>query len=273
MTGAPSRDAPGAATGERLHVGLIGFGAIGRDLFARLAPQFRLSVLTRSAGHEVPAGSPHHQSVEALIAGRPALVVEAAGQDAAADLAPRLLAEGIDVVLGSTGILGDAALVERLISAARSGHARLIVPSGAVGGLDYLTAVAPCPGTTVAYVSRKPVAAWTAELRAAGIDPANLAAAHVLFEGSAAEAAALYPRNLNAGLTVALAAAPAPTTVRVIADPAVHQNMHEIHVDGPAGTALMRFANLPSPDNPKTSALTALSLAATVRRHVATLII
>ena len=88
----------------------------------------------------------------------------------------------------------------------------------------------------------------------------------VLFEGAPAQAALLYPRNLNAGLTVALAAAPAPVTVRVIADPAVSLNTHEIEAESALGIAFMRFANRPSADNPKTSALTAASLAATVRR-------
>ena len=81
-----------------------------------------------------------------------------------------------------------------------------------------------------------------------------------------AQAAQLYPRNLNAGLTVALAAAPAPVTVRVIADPTVSLNTHEIEAESTLGMAFMRFANRPSPDNPKTSALTAASLAAAVRR-------
>ena len=254
------------------HIGLIGFGAIGRDLHAHL-PGFRVTVLTRHGGTPLPQGVAEVHALDALIAADPSLVVEAAGQAAAADLLPPVLEAGIDAVIGSTGVLGDEAVLARMLAAAETGAARLIVPAGAVGGLDYLAALGPVEGTRVTYTSRKPVAAWTDELRALGQDPATLAGEHLLFEGTAREAAKLYPRNLNAGLTIALAAGHARTTVRVIADPAATGNTHEIAVESPLGHAQMRFANLPSPANPKTSALTALSLALAVRQHSASIVI
>ncbi|RUU07022.1 DUF108 domain-containing protein, partial [Mesorhizobium sp. M6A.T.Ca.TU.002.02.2.1] len=115
------------------------------------------------------------------------------------------------------------------------------------------------------YTSRKPPAAWRAELVALGRDGDD--GPVILFEGSAPDAAALYPKNLNAGLTVALAAGIERTRVRVVADPAVRENIHEIDVTSAAGRAHLRFENAPSPHNPKTSAITAFSLAATVMRH------
>lgn len=256
------------------HVALIGFGAIGRALAERLGrePGYRLSVLRRDAG-PLPPGIAAFETLEEMVAARPALVVEAAGQEAVAQYGPALLEAGIDLVIASTGALADGPLRDRLHDAAQVGGARLVVPAGAIGGLDYLAAIAALPGAQVRYTSRKPPAAWSEELRRLGHDPAALDAEVVLFEGSAAEAARRYPRNLNAGLAVALAAGEARVSVQVIADPAVRDNTHEIEVESPAGTAALRFANLPSPDNPKTSALTALSLAAAVRRHFASLVI
>lgn len=255
-------------------VALIGFGAIGQALAADLGrdPAYRLAVLT----HDVaPLPSPLRAlpDVEALIAARPALVVEAAGQNAVAQYGPELLNAGISLVIASTGALADDGLLQRLTESAQASGARLIVPAGAIGGLDYLTAVAGMEGATVRYISRKPPAAWRAELAALGHDCQRLDAPIVLFEGSAAEAARLYPRNLNAGLAVALAAGHAPVHVQVIADPAAQGNTHEIEVESPAGCATLRFSNRPSPGNPKTSAVTALSLAQAVRRHFASLII
>jgi hypothetical protein len=84
----------------------------------------------------------------------------------------------------------------------------------------------------VTYTSRKPPAAWIAELTEAGLADAARSQPVTLFEGSAPEAAALYPRNLNAGLTVALAAGIDRTRVRVVADPSVTTNTHEIEVTG-----------------------------------------
>jgi aspartate dehydrogenase len=172
------------------------------------------------------------------------------------------------LIAASTGALGDPRLFSRLEAAAREAKTQLILPAGALGGLDYLAALHGVSDATIRYTSRKPPAAWQAELAISGHDPARLRSEIVLFEGAPAEAARLYPRNLNAGISVALAAAPAPVTVRVIADPAVSLNTHEIEAESALGMAFMRFANRPSPDNPKTSALTAASLAAAVRRLI-----
>ncbi len=258
------------------HVGLIGFGAIGRELFARLASDtcYKLTLLLRErgAGRVAQAATIVH-TLEDLIAARPALVVEAAGQGAVVGFVPQRLASGIGVIVASTGALGDRELLARLSHIAEQAGTRLIVPAGAIGGLDYLAALRDLDGVSVCYTCRKPVLAWADELLRTGQDPATLREALVLFEGSAAEAARRYPRNLNAGLTVALVAGHDRTRVRVIADPSARHNTHEITVDSPAGTASVSFANLLSSANPKTSAITALSLAAAVRRHFETVVI
>jgi aspartate dehydrogenase len=251
-------------------IGIIGYGAIGRDLYDRLGREGHRVVLLLRPGstsrESVAPGLPVVDTVEALIGLRPRLVVEAAGQAVLNGMAESILKAGVSLIAASTGALSDPHLFSRLEVAARKGGTRLIVPAGALGGLDYLAALRGATDATVRYTSRKPPAAWRAELAVAGHDPARLAGEIVLFEGAPAEAARLYPRNLNAGLTVALAVAPTPVTVRAIADPAVRLNTHEIEAESTLGTAFMRFANRPSPDNPKTSALIAASLAAAVRR-------
>jgi aspartate dehydrogenase len=253
-------------------IGIIGYGAIGRDLCDRLGREGHKVVLLLRAGSasqkSAPPGLPVVDTVEALIALRPQLVVESAGQVVLGQMAESILRAGISLIAASTGALGDPRLFSRLEAAAREAKTQLILPAGALGGLDYLAALHGVSDATIRYTSRKPPAAWQAELAISGHDPARLRSEIVLFEGAPAEAARLYPRNLNAGISVALAAAPAPVTVRVIADPAVSLNTHEIEAESALGMAFMRFANRPSPDNPKTSALTAASLAAAVRRLI-----
>ena len=252
-----------------LKVGLIGFGAIGRSVAALLPASVALGVLTRSAPADLPVRAEALADIDALLGWGPDVVIEAASAEAFASAAPACLARGIDVVAASVGALQDSALLERIVAICDETGSRLVVPAGAVGGLDHIAAAALHPETTVTYVSRKPPAAWTAELAAMGLTEAATCGDVSLYEGDAREAAARYPRNLNAGLTIALAAGfdRVRVRVRVVADPAVARNTHEILVSGPLGTSTLSFCNMPDPSNPKTSAITAYSLvSATLRR-------
>lgn len=243
-------------------LGLIGFGTIAREVVSAFPPDAVrwVALLREGAGTALPPNVSAVTQLDALIGIRPRAVVEAAGQEAVAAYAPALLEAGIPTVIASVGALSDPGLAARLAGASRNGGARFVLPSGALGGLDYLRAIAALPDARVRYTSRKPPAAWAAELAALGLSADN--GAITLFEGAPAEAAKLYPRNLNAAFAVALAAGAGKVMVRVVADPKAAGNTHEIEAESAAGTASFRFVNAPSPDNPKTSALTALSLVA-----------
>ena len=244
-----------------MRLGLIGAGAIGRQILAAVAEHGgdEVVLLRRSGKGDAPPGVTSVASTAALIAAAPDCVIEAARQEAVAELVPPLLAASIPVVLCSTGALADEALRGRLIALARDHATDLVIPGGAVAGLDYLRTISGVAGARVTYTSRKPPAAWHEELLGLGHDPARLQSIVTLFEGTAGEAAQRYPRNLNVAMTLALAGGEAPLTVRVLADPQATGNSHEIDVDGPAGTAHMAFRNAPLAENPKTSAITALS--------------
>jgi aspartate dehydrogenase len=234
----------------------------------------RFTVLLRPASEVMtPPDCVVVRSCDELIEAKPELVVEAAGQQAVTSMAPAILGAGVSFIPASTGAFSDEAFLAQMASIAARSGARLILPSGAIGGLDYVVASRGAGDLAVRYTSRKPPHTWMAELAALGLDGATLTQEHVLFEGAPAEAASRYPRNLNAGLTVALAAGADVTRVRVIADPALSQNTHEIEIESALGSAFMRFANLPAPDNPKTSALTAASIAAVAWRYFSPVVI
>jgi aspartate dehydrogenase len=258
---------------ETASIGLIGYGTIARDLHRMLSgggggPQFTLLLRAGSPSRQaVPTGIAVVSTVTALVAVRPDIVVEAAGQRAAAEHLPDMLEAGIAVIMASTGALADPKLFERLANAAERGGTRLILPAGAIGGLDYLRAAAGHPSTRICYTSRKPPASFREELAEIGHDADTLRSEVLLFEGSAAAAAQRYPRNLNVAFSIALAVGLDRLTVKVLADPFVVQNTHEIDCDGALGQSRMSFANTPSPDNPKTSMLTAYSLRAALERQ------
>jgi aspartate dehydrogenase len=264
--------------GEALHrIGLIGFGAIGRELHARLtrAGFFQITLLLREGASLQAArsqGIDAVSSLDALLATMPDLVVEAAGREAVGAYIPAVLERGVPVIIASTSAFTAEAMLVELTESAERGGTSLTIAAGAVGGLDYLAAVRNSEAQ-IRYTSRKPPQAWASELAALGHDAGTLSSEVALFEGTAAEAARLYPRNLNAGLTIAMAAGAGRTLVRVVADPLVSCNTHDIEVSSEAGTASMRFANRPSPENPKTSAIVALSLEAAVRRHFSSIVL
>ncbi|MER8830336.1 aspartate dehydrogenase [Mesorhizobium sp. M0938] len=245
-----------------LTLGLIGYGTVARGIVSAFPPDSVgwIALLRDGASPALPANVGAVTRLDMLIGARPRAVVEAAGQEAVAAYVPAILEAGIPTVIASIGALCDPALADRIATIRRKGGARAVLPAGALGGLDYLRAIAALPDARVRYTSRKPPSAWQAELAALG-----LSAEHeelMLFEGTPDEATRAYPKNLNAAFAVALAAGVGRVTVRVIADPKATGNTHEIEAESAAGTASFRFTNAPAPDNPKTSALTALSLVA-----------
>jgi aspartate dehydrogenase len=260
-----------ARGGGQRHVGLIGYGAIGQALAKALlceSEDYRISVLTRSGERGCRTIRDRLEWVTDLtsLADRPAIVVEAAGQAAVREWVPHLLQRGIPVIVASVGALADDAFHAHLKHLCSQHQARLILPSGAIGGLDYIRMMATTPPIKVRYTSRKPPSAWRDELAARGLAGETVASEVVLFEGPARKAATLFPKNLNVAATVAIAGIGMDqTSVRVIVDPTVQANSHEVEIEGPLGQASFTFVNVSSQENPKTSRITAVSLHHTVK--------
>src|SRR3972149_8478733 len=170
---------------------------------------------------------------------QPTVIVEAASQQAAREYVPRIVEKGIDLIVMSTGAL---------LQLPPQGS-KVHVPSGAIGGLDALSGAALAGIDEVVLTSRK-------NPRALEMDNHE---AQLVYEGYAEEAALRFPREMNVAATLALTVKPARVKVRVISDPAVQRNMHEISVKWRFGEMQLRFANDPHPENPRTSALAAWS--------------
>lgn len=254
---------------------VVGFGAIASELVAALlaSPEApcRVAVLLRPGSPSrarVPEGIAVFEKVSEAGAFQADLAVEAAGHGAVRETVPALLEHGLPVLVSSIGALHDDALFGRLVAAAEAGGGRLILASGALGALDYVRAAHGADGLDVAYRSQKPPAAWAGELRALGHDPQHLTEPVTLFEGTAREAAAAYPQNLNVAAALALAG-PGMEGVRVavVCDPAATGNTHIVTASSELGTMRIEIANRPSPDNPKSSWIVARSLLAAIRQY------
>lgn len=190
------------------------------------------------------------------------LVIDCAGHAALIAHGPAVLARGLDLVTVSLGALADQAVFTTLEEAARAGNAKLHLASGAIGALDCLQAAAAGKLEHVTYVGRKPPAGWVGSPAEERIDLCALTSgAQTHFEGTAREAALAYPKNANVAAAVALAGVGFDrTTVRLIADADVNANIHEVEAAGDFGSFTFRISGQSLPDNPRSSALAAMSV-------------
>ena len=161
-----------------------------------------------------------------------------------------------------------------LVQRARETGARIVVPTGALLGLDAVRAAAEGPVEGVTIESRKPPRGLEGApyLIQHDIDVSGITAAICVFKGNAFDAAVGFPANVNVAAALALAGiGPMRTRVEIWADPAISRNVHTIRVEADAARFTMTIENVPSDENPRTGRITALSMLACLRGLVATL--
>lgn len=252
-----------------MRIGLIGYGAIAKEIIAGAQarqPGFAVcGVLQLPPGRETD-GPPVFEDFEAFTATKPDLVVECAGHSAVEAYGDAVLDAGLDLLLVSIGSLADLRLETALRDKARASGRRVLLPAGAIAGIDGLSAASEGGLETVTLTTSKPPGAWAGAPGTQGKDLSNLQEATPVFEGTAREAALAFPKNANVAATVALAGLGFDqTAVRLMADPALTTNRHAIEASGRFGALSVRVDNHPSKDNPKTSALTAMSVLRLIR--------
>lgn len=197
------------------------------------------------------------------------VIVEAASHEALEQYGLDILKTGVDFVPVSLGALVDGDLLRRLREAAAEGGSTLHIPSGGIGGLDALQAAVIAGVDRVTMTSRKPPRAWKniPYVEAMGIDLDNMTEKTVLYEGPARDCVKEFPQNINIAADLSLAGIGFDETIiRILADPTVVLNTHEIEWEGTAGKAHIVFENLPIPVNPKTTYQASLSILAALKR-------
>ena len=197
------------------------------------------------------------------------LVIEAASQDAARYYAPLAISAGVDVLIMSVGVLHDEEFQNDIFRLARRKGAKVFVPSGAIGGIDALTAGRLGEIEEVTLTTTKPPSAFSgnAYLAERGIEASELRVRTNLFEGSAREAVRLFPQNINVAATVALAGVGFDRTkIQIVCDPQVKTNEHHLRARGSFGELDVVTRNVPSQKNPRTSHLAALSAISAIKK-------
>ncbi|HEU5273134.1 MAG TPA: aspartate dehydrogenase [Xanthobacteraceae bacterium] len=256
-----------------IRVAIAGLGAIGRALARRLADGVPGVTLACVAARD------HAKAQAWLDAQRldcPLVELDAFPQhaDLAVECAPAAVLEDICRPMLQAGkrvmVLSAGALLPRphLIELANATGGQIIVPTGALLGLDAVSAAAEGAIHSVRMITRKPPAGLSGApyLVKNGISVAGLNAAKRIFAGTAREAAAGFPENVNVVAALALAGVgPDRTTIEIWADPAVARNCHTIEVDADSARFSLAIENIPS-ENPKTGRITALSVLAALRK-------
>jgi len=265
-----------------LRVALIGCGAIGSSVIELLKGDASLAVVAVVVSKKGAAAArvalqklaPEAQVATALPENGIDLVAETAGHAAIEEHVLPALRRGTPCVVASVGALSDQGLAEKLERAAITGGTQLQLIAGAIGAIDALAAARIGGLDTVRYTGRKPPRAWKGTPAEQGRDLDALRSECVIFEGSAREAAARYPKNANVAATVSLAGLGLDhTQVRLIADPAVEGNVHTVEAEGVFGHFELAMRNKPLPANPKSSALTVYSVVRALRNRAAPLAI
>lgn len=254
-----------------MKIGIIGEGAIGRYVVKHLEARG----ITPQATLVRPARLRESGEINAVRVGSVAalpdditLVVDCAGHGALIEHGASILERGIDLITVSVGALADAALQAHLTEAALAGGAQLHLASGAIGALDCLSAAKVGGLTQVIYSGRKPPQGWKGSPAEDSLDLDGLTAAATHFSGTARQAATQYPKNANVAAAVALAGIGFDETrVDLIADPAVAANIHQITAAGSFGTFTFQIEGNALPDNPRSSALAAMSVISAIERR------
>jgi aspartate dehydrogenase len=259
-----------------LKVGLLGVGAIGQILATALDAETSRAVLVAIADQDRGRAERFAAQLQARppvveideLVRRSDLIIEAASQAALPDIVPRALRAQKDLMVMSVGGLLEN---EEWFAEAERQGCRIHVPSGAIAGLDGLRAAAMGRLSLVILTSRKTVAAlkgskYVTERR---IDLDRLKEETVLFEGPPEDACRAFPTTSNVAASLRLAAGKSvEIRVRVIAAPDGTENVHEIQAVGDFGRFRIVLENVPSPSNPRTSRLAALSALATLEEIV-----
>lgn len=237
---------------------MLGCGNIGH-IIAKYRENFEIvalydQVYPRALELAALSGGNAYQDFESFIASDFEYVVEAASVRAVRQYAEMVLSGEKHLILLSVGALADPNFREDLVRIAEAAGRRIYIPSGAVTGLDNLK---------VGQISpiHRLLLRTTKSPESLGIRTSERC---LVFQGKSHECIKEFPKNVNVSVALSLAAG-RDADVELYADPSVERNIHEIEAEGEFGEIYIRVSNVPSPDNPATSYLAALSILTLLR--------
>ena len=265
---------------QDLNVGIIGCGAIGCSLAKAIdegaIDGVKLSIIFDSSQQQMDNLLPQLKSrclgaktfSEFIETEDLDLVIEAASQEAAKQYSEEILESKKDLLILSVGALLDNEIYKKIIQTARRSGSQVFIASGAIAGVDAIKAAKRAGLEEVLLITRKnPKSFKNLNFKSKKMGIGRLSEPTILYEGSALEAVKIFPANVNVAATLSLVGLGAKKTkVRIIADPRISENIHEIFCKGISGEIHITVKNLPHPNNPGSSYLAALSTLEMIKR-------
>ncbi|MFA5060216.1 MAG: aspartate dehydrogenase [Candidatus Omnitrophota bacterium] len=261
---------------KKLRVGIVGCGAIGSRIAKSISQELKsdcaLSALfdidtekSKKLSAKFSAKNLIKKNLSDLIRSCD-LVVEAVTSTETQKIVSDVLRAKKHVLAMSVGKLLYA---DKLFALARKNKCALLLPSGAIAGLDAIKAASLRNISSVVLTTRKPPVGFanSAYIIKKNIDLNAIACETVLFDGHVDDAVHWFPKNINVAATLAIASnCKEKVRVRILTSPEFKLNSHEIEVIGDFGRMVSRTDNVVCPDNPKTSYLAVLSAIQTLKQ-------
>ncbi|MCA9400076.1 MAG: DUF108 domain-containing protein [Candidatus Omnitrophica bacterium] len=255
---------------KKLKIGIVGCGAIGQRMSKMISKKLYNSCII-SALYDI--NHDRALKLEKQIAGRSLvqgsvknvikksdLIIEAVNAPDTAKIIELILTSKKSVLAMSVGKTLRKA--NQLFKLALKNNCFLLLPSGAIAGIDAIKAAGLSTIDKITLTTRKPVKGLPQNkyLTSRNIDLKKIKKETTVFQGSVFDAVKHFPQNINVAATLALASKKARLlVVNIVTSPHFTSNSHEICVEGSFGKILTRTENVPCPDNPKTSYLAVLS--------------
>ena len=254
-------------------IGIAGIGAIGSTIARSLLKELNGFELACASDISPPDEFDIPYVDFAQLTAQSDLIIECLPPDIVPALTREAFSRGKDIILISSAAL---LIYPDILEEHKKSKSRIIVPSGALAGLDGVGALMHSEIKSATIVStKKPTGFFGAPyIEQRCIDLTCVTKKTRLFKGNALGAAQGFPANVNVAATLSLAGiGPERTEVEIWADPEAKGNKHEIIVEGEFSTIRASVDNLPDPANPKTSILAAQSIIAVLKGANAPLVV
>ncbi len=256
-------------------VGVIGYGSIGSGIIAAVRrqeiPNAKIVALfdeesqvigsVESDNSELHLFSDFKEFYNSAIYSSLDIVIECASKGAVREYGKIIIESKKDLIVLSVGAFSDIKFLSELQNLSILNNTRILIPTGAIAGLDSIRSVKKYLDRLSITTTKHPKSfAGAPFFKNSKIKLDEISNETVLFKGNAITAIEYFPANVNVAVSIALAGIGLEKTrVKIIADPMISVNKHEILAKGSFGEIHIIVQNVPSPTNPKTSYLASLS--------------